>query len=172
MTLDEFRKRYSQKCLYHFTDTRNLPSIRDHGGLLSLAELRRRNIDVEAAGGNDWSHDVDERCGLDTYVHLCFCNSHPMHYAARTDGRIQKSTFLKVHLDVLAIPGVRWTAEVANKSGVQLLDWTLAGVTLDFEVIYERLDWKVAEIYARRQVVEKYEILVPKSVPLSLIGGL
>ena len=71
---------------YHFTDTRNLPSIRAHG-LLSMRELRQRGI-VVTPGGNDWSLDADQRSGMDGYVHLCFFKGHPMEWLATQDGRI------------------------------------------------------------------------------------
>jgi len=69
MTADEFIKQFGVKCLFHFTDLRNLSSIAEQG-LLRLAELRRRSVCVVAPGGNPWSHDADTRLGLDKYVHL------------------------------------------------------------------------------------------------------
>lgn len=78
--------------LYHFTDRRNLPLIREHGGLYPLAKLRKKNIEVPAPGGNQWSHDADEIKGMDEYVHLCFCNNHPMEHVARQAGHIGQSS--------------------------------------------------------------------------------
>jgi len=37
--------------LYHFTDRRNLASIREHGGLYPMTKLKKRNIKVPAPGG-------------------------------------------------------------------------------------------------------------------------
>ena len=87
--------------LFHFTDRRNLPAIREHGGLFALAELKRREITIPAPGGNDWSHEEDVRRGLDEYVHLCFRWTHPMEYVARSEGRISDSVYLNVHPEVL-----------------------------------------------------------------------
>jgi hypothetical protein len=114
------------KPLFHFTDTRNLQFIKEHG-LLSLAELNRRSIQIPAAGGNQWSHDADYRMGLAEYVHLCFFNQHPMEFIAKRDGRINESVFFKINPIVLQWEGVRVTLEVANKSGTELL--TLAPIT-------------------------------------------
>src|SRR5205809_5283998 len=69
--------------LYHFTDRRNLPLIRDLGGLYPLAELVRKGVDVPAPGGNEWSRDADGMRGMDQYVHLCFRSTHPMAFIAR-----------------------------------------------------------------------------------------
>src|SRR6202050_5944028 len=93
--------RYAVTSFYHFTDRRNLPMIKEHGGLYSLAMLSKMKIEVPAPGGNEWSHAADGRIGLDRYVHLCFRNTHPMEYVARQDGRIADSVYLRIHPDVL-----------------------------------------------------------------------
>src|SRR5687767_3527238 len=91
MNLDGFIKNHVEKSshnrFYHFTDGKNLPSIQKHG-LLSMQELRRRNIQVPAPGGNEWSQDADIECGMDAYVHLTFIPNHPMEYPAKQEGRI------------------------------------------------------------------------------------
>src|ERR1700678_2645905 len=83
--------------LYHFTDRRNLPFIREHGGLYPMTKLRKKNIEVPAPGGNDWSQDADGIKGMDAYVHLCFRATHPMEYVAREAGRIGDTIFLQIH---------------------------------------------------------------------------
>ena len=62
-TRDPF-KRYAVTNFYHFTDRRNLTLIREFGGLFSLARLMEREIMIPAPGGNDWSHEADEKKGL------------------------------------------------------------------------------------------------------------
>ena len=74
--------------LYHFTDRRNLPSIRKHGGLYPATKLAKKQIEVPAPGGNDWSRDADGMKGVDAYIHVCFRATHPMEYVARAEGRI------------------------------------------------------------------------------------
>ena len=39
--------------LYHFTDRRNLASIREVGGLYSLVKLKEMGVQIAAPGGND-----------------------------------------------------------------------------------------------------------------------
>jgi hypothetical protein len=55
---------------YHFTDARNLSSIRQYG-ILSMREIRQRGL-IVAPGGNNWSIEADQRSGMDAYVHLGF----------------------------------------------------------------------------------------------------
>jgi hypothetical protein len=50
---------YKIPSLYHFTDQRNLPIIRELGGLYPMAELQKRGVKVPAPGGNEWSQDAD-----------------------------------------------------------------------------------------------------------------
>ncbi|WP_082634725.1 DarT ssDNA thymidine ADP-ribosyltransferase family protein [Fulvimarina pelagi] len=158
--------------LYHFTDRRNLPQIKAAGGLLPLAELRRRGIEIPAPGGNDWSREADAPKRMSDYVHLCFRDSHPMEYRAREAGRIGDTIFLKIHPSVMHFDGVRFTDDVANKSGVQSVPITEAEALMDFEVLYGRTDWRNLEVNARLQQASKYEVLVPQMIPLDLIRNL
>lgn len=158
--------------LYHFTDRRNLASIREHGGLYPMTKLKKRNIKVPAPGGNEWSQDADGMKGVDAYVHLCFRNTHPMEYLARQEGRIGDTIFLQIHPDVLTWDGVLFTADVANKSGVETHTIDAARKIIDFEVLYTRTNWSDPKIQARLQQAEKYEILVPKKIPLDMIRNL
>jgi hypothetical protein len=158
--------------LYHFTDRRNLQSIREHGGLYPMTKLRKKSIKVVAPGGNEWSQDADGIKGVDAYVHLCFRNNHPMEYLARKEGRIGDTIFLQIHPDVLNWDGVLFTDDVANKSGVETQTIEEAREIIDFEVLYTRTNWSDPKIQARLQQAEKYEILVPKKIPLEMIRNL
>lgn len=158
--------------LYHFTDRRNLPSIREHGGLYPIATLKKKNIKVVAPGGNEWSRDADGIKGMDAYVHLCFRNNHPMEYLARQEGRIGDTIFLQIHPDVLTWDGVLFTGDVANKAGVETHTIEKARQIIDFEVLYTRTNWSDPKIQDRLQQAEKYEILVPKKIPLEMIRNL
>jgi ssDNA thymidine ADP-ribosyltransferase, DarT len=158
--------------LYHFTDRRNLPLIREHGGLYPMSELRQKKIEIPAPGGNEWSRDADGLKGMDAYVHLCFRNTHPMEYRARNEGRIGDTIFLQIHPDVLTWGGVKFTPDVANKAGVQTHTMEEARKLIDFEVLYTRTNWSDAKIQARLQQAEKYEIIVPHKIPLELIRNL
>lgn len=155
--------------LYHFTDRRNLASIRERGGLYPLATLRRNGWAAPAPGGNQLSRELDQSKGMDAFVHLCFRPSHPMEHVARQEGRIDDSIFLQIHPVVLQWEGVRFAPEVANKSGVSTLSVQEAMKVIDFEVLYTWTDWHDPQIKQRLQRAEKAEILVPDRIPLGLI---
>ncbi len=157
-------------CLYHFTDTRNLESIKKLGGLYSRVALQELGVlDTIACGGNELSANADERLGMDHYVHLCFCDEHPMEYVARNDGRIIESKFLMISPKVLQIEGALFSPDVSNKSGIRPIPIEEAVDRIDFEVLYNRTDWANPDIQARRRAARKYEILVPDHVPCKLI---
>jgi hypothetical protein len=157
--------------LYHFTDRRNLPLIREHGGLYPLAHMAAMGIAVPAPGGNEWSHDADAMKGMDNYVHLCFRPNHPMEFRARKEGRIKDPIYLEIDPEVLHWNDVKFTPDVANKSGVRPHTMEEARGLIDFEVLYDRPKWS-EEIRKRLQQAEKYEILVPGHIPLNLIRNL
>jgi hypothetical protein len=164
MNPQEFLDRFSPPCFFHFTDSRNIDSIRKHG-LLSLAEIHRRSIEVVAFGGNSWSHQEDKRRGLDKYVHLCFKNEHPMEYVARVEQkRIKDSWFIPIAKEILFIEGIKFSSQIANKSGSRLLTIEEACEEMDFQVIYQRNNWNDPEIQKRFSVAKKYELLVPSSI--------
>lgn len=151
--------------LYHFTDARNLPSIKSLGGLFSRAKLVEMGVQNLFPGGNQWSLDADEMFGMDRYVHLCLRSTHPMEYVARQDGRIQRSVFLYVDREVLGFDGVLFTPDVANKSGVQPCPIAEAAAYIDFDVLCTRTDWSDPAVQERLQAAEKCEILIPDHIP-------
>ena len=158
--------------LYHFTDRRNLVSIRECGGLFPIAVLKEHGIAVPAPGGNDWSQDADQMKGMDGYVHLCFRDNHPMEYLARQDGRIQESIFLQIDPRVLLWDGVLFAPGVSNKADATFHTIEEAKAMIDFTVLYTRTDWNDPAIKVRLQQAEKCEILVPLGIPTDLIGNL
>jgi hypothetical protein len=171
MTAEEFLARYCVRYFYHFTDERNLESIRLERALLPYAELKRRGVAIPAPGGNDWSHEADVRKGLDAFVHLCLHPEHPMEYRAREEGRIENTRFLMVDSQLLTNDGIRFTKDISNKRDIELLTLAEACEQMDFEAIYDHLDWRSAIIRERRQATMKYELLVPGEIPIDLISG-
>jgi hypothetical protein len=155
---------------YHFTDDRNLPSIRAHG-LLSMREIRQRAL-IVAPGGNNWSLEADQRSGMDAYVHLGFFSDHPMEYVAKKEGRIVKTRYLKIRPDIITLPGVLISDRVANRADAlpkpaeEMID------KLDLDVIYTRTDWTDAKIKVRLKAAQLCEILIPKSISVASIKNL
>ncbi len=87
--------------LYHFTDKRNIPSIKSHGGLFSWYYCKKNNITIPYQGGDDYSQELDKRYGLEDYVRLSFCNDHPMIYRLQQSGR--DIVYLKIKTDVVLL---------------------------------------------------------------------
>lgn len=86
------------KYFYHFTDERNLDSIRKYGGLLSWKSCNTYGVDIPAPGGDMQSRQLDMRYNLQDYVRLSFCDDHPMTYRHKKDGK--RLVLLKIKTDV------------------------------------------------------------------------
>lgn len=158
--------------LYHFTDTRNLPLIKQHDGIYPMGDLKRGKVTIPAPGGNQWSQDADARSKMDEYVHLCFKSQHPMEYLARQDGRIVDSIFLKIDPSVLLLPGVKFSNGVSNSSDAAICSIEEARSMIDFQVLYTKTKWSDPAIQQRLAHAEKCEILVPHRIPVSLIRNM
>jgi hypothetical protein len=156
--------------LYHFTDRRNLASIRDTSGLYSTAKLSEMGIENFHPGGNELSLNTDRRFGMDQFVHLCFNTNHPLEFLARQDGRIQRTAWLYIDPAVLSRKGVLFTPGVANRAGMQTVPILEAAAMIDYEVLYKRTDWNDPTVYARRQAAERCEILIPNTVPFKFFS--
>ena len=85
-------------CFYHFTDTRNLSSIKSKGGLYSWSYCEEHDINIPKPGGDDTSRSLDCRYGLQNYVRLSFCSDLPMMYRLQQQG--YNLVLLKVKIDV------------------------------------------------------------------------
>lgn len=155
--------------LWHFTDHRNVASIRALG-LLRTTELRRRGIGT-VMGGDEASLSIDAHKGFDGYVRLGFLRNHPMTHVAITAGRIEQVRHLRVSPKVMLTPGTLISDRVAtaNEAIIKPSDQMIEA--LDFEVMYKRTDWKNPEIQTRRRAAEKLEILIPSDVPSEHISG-
>ncbi len=160
------------RVLYHFTERSNLASIRSSGGLYSWNSLVERGIHVPKPGGNDWSHEADERLGLADYVHLCFKDEHPMEYTAKKDGRLSDTIFLRINAQVLDLPGVLFTDDVSNKAGVATMSREQANSCFDFEVMSGWQDLSNQNIRDRYNQCKKYEALIPHHIPSNYILNL
>jgi hypothetical protein len=168
MTPSQFLDRYKPFCFYHFTDTRNLASIAQLG-------LQPWSIIQSACahpGGNQWSHDADIHKGLHGYVHLCLRAEHPMEFAAKQRGDIVESKFLLIDPAIVHRPGILFFSDVSNKTGVNGLTLEQAAEVMDFEVVYERTNWRDPAVQQRLKASKKYELLVPGPIAPSEIRGL
>jgi hypothetical protein len=158
--------KYKIDAIWHFTDKSNVELIIKNQGLHSFGALRTKGIAIPAPGGNQWSHDADELKGVHEYVHLAFLDDHPMLYAAKQDSRIKEPIWLKIDSSLLLGSDVRFTKEVSNKAGVEILTPEEAEQQIDFEVLFARTNWKDPEVQKRRRAALKSEILIPNHVPI------
>jgi hypothetical protein len=163
-------KSTQHNCFYHFTDRKNLDSIRERG-LLCTAELKRQKLFPQVTpGGDQNSLHSDEANGTDKYVCLCFTNNHPMCYVASSNRGLD-AVYLRIRPEILKVNGVMITNAPSNQTGVQKVLAAAALSNLDLDVIYTRLDWTDPAVNGRLQIAEKYEILVPQRVTIDYISG-
>lgn len=94
--------------LYHFTDKRNIPSIKRYGGLLSWNYCVEHKIDIPKPGGGDLSRQLDLSRNLQDYVRLSFTQEHPMMYVAMKDGRIDNPIILKIDPCVVYLKNTKY----------------------------------------------------------------
>ncbi len=173
MDIDKFlqeilRRSTQHQRLYHFTDKKNIESIKQHG-LLSTSELRTRGlINNVKTGGDANSLASDMAKGTDRYACLCFTNSHPMAYIAETERGLDP-VYLQIDPQILKVPGAMITNAASNQWGVERVAAATALDSLDLEVLYKRMDWSDPKVNARLKVAEKYEILIPSGVATSSI---
>lgn len=156
--------------LFHFTDSRNIPSIRQHG-LLPTRLIVESNLEV-ITGGDDGSLQIDRQKGLDAHVSLSFCRSHPMSHVAKAEGRIETLRILTICPSVLLRPGVLFADQVATANAAKIAPPDEMIPSMDLTAMYQRLDWGTADGQQRRATAEKWEALVPDIIAPALIFGL
>lgn len=83
---------------YHFTARENLTSIKRFGGLYSWYSMQENKRIIPCSGGDDWSHQLDMRHGLQDYVRLSFCDDHPMAFRLKQSGT--PLVLLKIDIEV------------------------------------------------------------------------
>lgn len=160
----------AKRRLFHFTDSRNIPSIREHG-LLPTKVIVAKGLAV-VTGGDDGSLHIDRQKGLDAHVSLSFCRSHPMSHVAKEEGRIETVRILTVCPSVLLRPGVLLADQVATANAAKIGSPKDMIPLMDLTAMYQRLDWSTGDGQQRRAAAEKWEALVPDTIAPALIFGL
>lgn len=156
--------------LFHFTDERNIASIKA-AGLLTTRTITQFGI-ATVTGGDSASLQIDQQKGLDAYISLSFCRSHPMSHVAREEGRIQTIRILTVCPSVLLWEGVLIADQVATANAAIIGRADEMIPKMDLVATYQRLDWGTQEGQSRRNAAEKWEALIPKGIHPSLLFGL
>lgn len=165
--LRSFLDKYPRLRLFHFTDTRNLPSIRTHG-ILSRKVMKDIGVRPVAFGGDDLSQGLDDLAGFDEYVHLCLFDDHPVAYKARKDGRLLIVRYLPISKNVLGSDGVLFCAGVSIKKEMTTVSFQKAMGDVDFSIAEEAFDW--GDLCSRQ--ARLWEILVPSRIRLDLVRNL
>ncbi|MGC2526692.1 MAG: DarT ssDNA thymidine ADP-ribosyltransferase family protein [Candidatus Acidiferrum sp.] len=156
--------------LYHFTDVRNLPTIKELDGIYSTAKLREMAAGFKA-GGDEQSLQLDLRSGMDQYVHLCFDLRHPMESYIKSRDREANLVYLKIDRAILYQDGVRFSTGVAYAQGVQTftIEEAQDGNMIDYQVLYTFMPWGDPVVKPRRRAAELCEIFVPDYVSMKFI---
>jgi hypothetical protein len=89
------------------------------------------------------------------------------------DERKLDPIYLEIDPKVIKLPNVMITNAPSNQTGIVPVAAAAALDGLDLDVIYKRTEWSNAEVQARLQAAEKYEILIPGSLAKQrIVGGL
>ncbi len=149
--------------LYHFTDIRNLPLLKQAGALLSNQELKRRGLWPRVhPGGNSLSQNLDAYWGNGRYISLSYTPHLPMAYHRKRERHL---CFLLIDLKVVEREGVVFTLGNATANSHQ------RGTNLD---ILRKIDFPIV-LGQRRAPMEEWkvhvqaEVLVPHRIPLDAI---
>ena len=158
--------------LYHFTPEANLKNIRALGGIYATARLREMGVEF-TPGGNDLSLQLDQKGGLDQYVHMCWDYGHPMEwYLSKRGIRVK---YLEIDRVVLYQATTRFCPGVANANGMTIcsVQEAVDSGMIDYDAINRRIGSLMEpENQARRRIAERTEILIPDFVPIQLIKNL
>jgi hypothetical protein len=147
--------------IYHFTDSRNIPSIKQHGGLYSWYYCEMNGIEIPCPGGGDLSRQLDIYKGLQDYVRLSFNPNPPMLYVA---------THILTRVILVVDPSVIYW-ETTMFSDVNATD-NLASVGDDL-LSFQKISFDIAtRNYWNDEMEKKWrqaEVLVKTHIPLSCI---
>lgn len=163
----EIMRRHRIENLYHFTDSRNLASIEEHGGLFSWWQCEKRGIKITAPGGTRGSRWRDRRNSLEDYVRLSFNAHQPMMHVTLRDGRVGDLEILRIDPSVIYLKPTLFSNINANDAE--------ARVGGDLES-FRRVRFDIAT--ASRWIGEsekrffQAEVLVKSYVPMDLIRKL
>lgn len=165
----EFRNYFSSngiRYLYHFTDRRNLDSIRRNGGLYSWYYCENHNIDIPYPGGGEQSRSLDRWHGLQDYVRLSFCDDHPMAYRLKLDG--YNLVLLRIRIDVAFLEETLFSdinaADGAHHHGPTMDDLR----RVDLNATQQHFVSASSSIFKKHQA----EVLVKTFVPLEYIENI
>lgn len=152
--------------LYHFTDRSNLDSIIKNGGLYSWKYCLNNRIQINNPGGDELSHHLDKRAGLDNYIRLSFTANHPMMYYALKNRSIINPVILKIDAEV-----IYWLNSKYSDTNAASKNCTI-GDNFDLLSIIDIKTIKTVDYFNSPIEKKKFyqaEILVKENIPLKFI---
>lgn len=170
MSIQKTLEKYGITSVYHFTDEANLKTIEEYG-LQSLRNIFSLNIPVKHFGAEELSHILDERKGLDKYVHLSFIQDHPMFHVAKSRGNLINPIWIELDSSILYEESTLFCDKVANQNGAEIftIDNILEKINLDILFDDRKLygeEWKL------RKEIRKAEIMTLNSISVDKIKGI
>lgn len=118
-SITEILRKKGITCLYHFTAMENIDSIRRCGGLYSLGclaeKIEKEQMPIPVTGGDGFSIKRDFNNGLANYVHLSFCQNHPMLKKSKDNGVLL--VILEIDIEVATWEGTFYSNMNASDNG-------------------------------------------------------
>lgn len=162
-TIQNFIDINNIKCLYHFTDRRNIDSIIRRGGLYSAYLCDKLGI-VYKGGGDKSSRKRDRETGTENYVNLSFCNDHGMRPVAERRNQYE-SVLLEISPKILFKQGVLFSDVNATKKDAKIEQGGFGLSNVNYEETQKK--WK-----GNYNCLHHAEILVPEKIPVDFIINL
>lgn len=164
MSIKSELEKFGITSIYHFTDKANLPTIERYG-IQSLKNILKFQIDVKHFGAEELSHNLDQRKGLDQYVHLAFIQDHPMYYIAKARGNLQNPVWLEIDSSILFDDDTLFCDKVANQTNARIFGIDKVSQNIDFDAMLYDID------FTTRKEARKAEIMAFGSIHPSKIKG-
>ena len=117
--------------LWHFTDIRNLESIRREGGLLSWTGVSARGITDTYMVADYFSRSCDERLGREHYVRLSFIPNSWFYHRVRFQTRL---VWMRFSMHALSLGEVFYSFGNAASGNVSLQD-NLSSMGVNWEAV-------------------------------------
>ena len=149
--------------IYHFTSKENVDSIKRMGGLFSWYYMKQNKYKIPEQGGDAISMRLDEAKGIEDYVHLSFCEAHPMAYKLFK----QEKDLVLLKIDpIVATWGDTLFSDINAAEKQAKIGGTFDDLKrIDFDAVNEWLPSKEDKNYKTHQA----EVLVKTFVPIELI---
>jgi ribonucleotide monophosphatase NagD (HAD superfamily) len=170
MTTKEILEEYGITSIYHFTDNANIQTIEKYG-LQSLKNICDLDIDVKHFGAEELSHILDERRGLDKYVHLSFIKDHPMYHIAKSRGNLINPVWIELDSSILYENTTLFCDKVANQNGAKIFDIDSILENINFEILTDNR-FLSGEDWQKRKETRKAEIMALDSISTNKIKGI